>query len=233
MERFRASSLVAVLGGLCMVMVLYLFVPSSAFGQGQPLRTKHVREAVSNGQAAWAGRLPATLSLRLNVALPLRNESELNELLQQLYDPQSASYHQFLSVEEFTEQFGPSEEDYNQVINYAKAHGLTVTGTAPNRVLVNVTGSVANIEQAFHVNMGMYRHPTENRTFYAPRQGAFSRSSVCVMAHYGFGQLFDPPSGQSYESGESAPLRYRFGTTRVFHRQRHASGLLHFNASTK
>ena len=33
---------------------------------------------------------------------------------------------------------------------------------------VDVTGSVATIETAFHVTMGVYQHPTENRTFYAP-----------------------------------------------------------------
>jgi hypothetical protein len=33
---------------------------------------------------------------------------------------------------------------------------------------LDVTGSVANIEEAFHVTMGVYQHPTENRTFYAP-----------------------------------------------------------------
>ncbi len=90
--------------------------------------------------------------------------------LQQIYDPQSPSYHQFLSVEEFTERFGPSQEDYDAVIGFAETCGLTVTGTAPNRMIVDVTGPVANIEQAFHVNMGVYQHPTEDRTFYAPDQ---------------------------------------------------------------
>jgi kumamolisin len=41
-------------------------------------------------------------------------------------------------------------------------------GTSRNRLNVDVTGSVATIEAALHVNMGLYRHPTENRTFYAP-----------------------------------------------------------------
>ena len=39
---------------------------------------------------------------------------------------------------------------------------------SPNRMLVNVSGNVANIERAFHVGMGFYQHPTEARTFYAP-----------------------------------------------------------------
>jgi hypothetical protein len=168
MKRFGTSSLVAVLLGLSAAMVLSVFVPVPAHGQGQPLLTHHMREAVSSGQAAWVGPLPATQSLRLTIALPLRNESELDGVLQQLYDPRSPLYHKFLSVEEFTERFGPSQEDYGAVIGFAQANGLTVTGTAPNRMIVDVAGPVANIEAAFHVNMGVYRHPTENRTFYAP-----------------------------------------------------------------
>jgi subtilase family serine protease len=137
-------------------------------GQLQPMPTRHVREAVSSAKAGFVGRLEATKSLKLNIALPLRNEAELDGLLQRLSDPNSPDYHQYLSVEQFTERFGPTQEDYNAVLRFAKANGLQVTGTAPNRMLVNVTGSVANIERAFHVAMGEYQHPTENRTFFAP-----------------------------------------------------------------
>ncbi len=168
MKRFGTSSLVGVLLGLSAVMVLCFLAPAPAHGQGQPLLTHHMREAVSSAQVAWLGHLPATQSMQLNIALPLRNQSELDELLQQLYDPQSPSYHQFLSVEEFTERFGPSQEDYDAVISFAEANGLTVTSTAPNRLIVDVQGPVSNIEAAFNVNMGVYQHPTENRTFYAP-----------------------------------------------------------------
>ena len=174
MKRFETICLVAGLRGLSAVlfaaMVLSFCMPVPAHGQGQPGLTQHTRDVVSRVQAAWMGRLPATQSLRLTIALPLRNESELDEMLQQIYDPQSPAYHQFLSVEEFTELFGPSQEDYDAVINFAKANGLTVTGIAPNRMIVNITGPVANIERAFHVTMGMYQHPTEGRTFYAPDQ---------------------------------------------------------------
>jgi kumamolisin len=33
---------------------------------------------------------------------------------------------------------------------------------------VQVKGSVAAIETAFHVSMRTYQHPTENRSFYSP-----------------------------------------------------------------
>jgi subtilase family serine protease len=71
-------------------------------------------------------------------------------------------------VEEFTARFGPSQKDYNAVIRFAKQNGFKVVGTSRNRLNIDVTGSVASIEQAFHVTMGLYQHPTENRTFYAP-----------------------------------------------------------------
>ena len=79
------------------------------------------------------------------------NEAELDELLEQIYDPESPMYHQFLSVEEFTERFGPSQADYNAVISFAEKNGLTVTGTSPNRMVVDVEGRVVDIEKAFHV----------------------------------------------------------------------------------
>jgi kumamolisin len=160
---------VAVLRGLyvllCSAMLLFVMETQA---QAQSMSTRHVRQEVISGKATFLNWLPATQSLRLNIALPLRNESELDDLLQELYDPQSPSFHQFLSVQEFTERFGPTEEDYAAVVRFAEQNGLTVTGTFPNRMVVNVMGSVADIESAFQVTMGLYQHPTEQRTFYSP-----------------------------------------------------------------
>ena len=109
-------------------------------------------------------------SQRLNLAigLPLRNRAGLDQLLQQIYDPTSTNYHHYLTSEQFTERFGPTEQDYQAVMNFAKASGLTVTTVHPNRMLVDVRGSVGDIEQMLHVKMQEYQHPTEKRTFYAP-----------------------------------------------------------------
>ncbi len=153
---------------LCAATLALSLAAIPAFGQGTSMATRHTREAVNNGQATYLGHLPASQTLKLNIALPLRNEAELDALLQRLYDPKSADYRQWLSVEQFTERFGASREDYNAVISYAQANGLKVTETFANRLVVNVTGTVENIEKAFNVTMGQYQHPTENRTFFAP-----------------------------------------------------------------
>src|SRR5580693_2595171 len=100
------------------------------------------------------GHLPASQRLSLAISLPLRNQEQLNTLLQQLEDPASPSYHHYLSPAQFTEQFGPTVEQYQQVISFAKARGFTVTRTSPSRRLLNVTGTVTQIQQTFQTGSG-------------------------------------------------------------------------------
>ncbi|HUE23165.1 MAG TPA: protease pro-enzyme activation domain-containing protein [Bryobacteraceae bacterium] len=114
------------------------------------------------------GRLPGSQQLNLALTLILRNEAQLDTLLQQIYDPSSPNYRHFLTVEQFAAQFGPTPDDYAKAIAFAQSHGLTIANTAPNRLVLDVRGAASNIEQAFRVKMQVYRHPTENRTFYAP-----------------------------------------------------------------
>ncbi|MGB6723019.1 MAG: S53 family peptidase [Terracidiphilus sp.] len=147
---------------------LLLAAAAAGHAQRQTLLTSHVRPAALNGQAPLLGRLPASQTMRLVLVLPLRNQDELDNLLQDLYNPFSPSYHKFLTVDEFTARFGPTQEDYDTAIAFARENGFTIAGTSSNRVNLDVIGSVASIEQAFHVSMGVYQHPTENRTFFAP-----------------------------------------------------------------
>ncbi|HVP53611.1 MAG TPA: S53 family peptidase [Candidatus Eisenbacteria bacterium] len=152
---------------ICAAMFFSLAVAGQAQQQLQVLHN-HVRPAVAIGRAAAVGVLPSTQRLNLAIMLPLRNQSELTSLLGRLYDPSSPDYHQFLSVAEFTDRFSPTEQDYQAVVAFAKANGFTVIETPPNRLLVDVNGSVAQIQKAFHIGMKVYLHPTENRTFYSP-----------------------------------------------------------------
>ncbi|MGB6745170.1 MAG: S53 family serine peptidase [Terracidiphilus sp.] len=145
-----------------------LFAATISHAQRQSLLTTHVRDAVRNGTARSAGNLPAGQTMQLVMVLPLRNQAELENLLADLYNPNSPSYHQFLTVDEFTSRFGPTQDDYDTAIAFAQENGLTVVATSPNRVNLDVAGTVANIEKAFHVSMGLYQHPTENRNFYSP-----------------------------------------------------------------
>ncbi|MGO9272132.1 MAG: protease pro-enzyme activation domain-containing protein, partial [Terriglobia bacterium] len=153
-----------------LLMIVVSVSGATVFSQAPPqaLLTRHTREVTLNGQAHLVGRLPAEQSMRLVLVLPHRNQAELDDFLKELYNPDSPSYRHFLTVDEFTARYGPSQEDYDSVIRFAEANGFTVVGTSRNRMNLDVTGSVESIENAFHVSMGVYQHPTENRTFFSP-----------------------------------------------------------------
>jgi subtilase family serine protease len=150
---------------LCAAVLLFVVEGQS---HAQSLMTRHVREANLKGQAQFVSRLPETQSLRIDIVLPLRDQAGLDSFLRELYDPSSSSYRHFLTVQEFTAKFGPTQQDYDAVVAYAKAHGLAVVGGSRDGMDVQAEGSVGNIERAFHVSMGVYQHPTENRTYFAP-----------------------------------------------------------------
>ena len=149
----------------------------------QPLQIlqHHVRPAVSGGQAALVGSLPATKHMNLSIVMPLRNQDELTSLLSRLYDPSSPDYHKFLSVKQFTEQFGPTVEDYWAVLEFARANGFSVSDRPSNRLVVPISGSVAQINKAFHVQMNIYQDPTQKRTFFSPDREPSLDLSVPVM----------------------------------------------------
>ena len=131
------------------------------------MQARHVPEAVRTGVALRVGTLDESQHLSLAINLPHRNQADLDQLLKQLYDPQSANFRQYLSTEEFTSRFGPTQSDYDAVVAWAKANSLNIVATSSNRRILNVEGSVGAINQALGIQLKTYQHPTEERTFFA------------------------------------------------------------------
>src|SRR2546423_1801268 len=140
----------------------------------------HVRQEVTDHRASFMGRLPDDDQLHLSVVLPLRNQAALTSLLQRLYDPSSPDYRHFLTVAQFTEQFGPTESDYAAVASYLQSYGLAVESAPTNRLIVPVSGSAVQVGAAFNLQMNTYQHPTENRTFFSPDREPSLRLNVPI-----------------------------------------------------
>ena len=152
------------------VLAALIFLGAHVVGQsaepGRVTLRGHIPAAVA--RLTPKGFLPATNQLHLAIGLPLRNQSALDELLRQLYDPASPNFHQFITPQEFAARFGPTEADYAAVKKFAETNGFAITGTHPNRVVLDVVGGVTDVERTFGVRLRTYRHPTEPRDFYAP-----------------------------------------------------------------
>jgi subtilase family serine protease len=136
--------------------------------RAETLMTRHVREATLNGQAKLLGHLPTTQVIQLDVVLPVRDQAGLDTFLADLYSSTVPNYRHFLTPAEFTARFGPTQEHYDAVVKYVQQHGLSVVGGSRDGMEVQVKGPVSAIEEAFHVNLLAYQHPSENRIFFAP-----------------------------------------------------------------
>jgi subtilase family serine protease len=132
----------------------------------QSVMTHHVRETVRTGQAAPVGRLSQSQVLQLDIVLPLHDPAGLKSFLSDVYNPKSPNFRQFVTPAEFTARFGPTQEQYDEVLSFARTYGLEVVGGSRDGMEVQVKGTVGAIETAFHVSMNTYQHPAENRIFF-------------------------------------------------------------------
>jgi subtilase family serine protease len=146
--------------------VLLVFGTAAAGSGRRQLLHRHV-PVVARTLAA-VDVLPPSNLLSLTIGLPLRDETGLTNLLEQLYDPSSPLFRHYLSPEEFADRFGPTKADYQALIGFAESNGLTVLGKHSNRLVLDVRGSVSDIERTFGTRLKVYAHPRENRRFFAP-----------------------------------------------------------------
>ena len=181
------------------------------------------------------GRLPATQSMRFDIVLPLRDKAGLESFLQELYDPSSPSYRHFLTVQEFTERFGPSQEDYDAMVRFAKANGFTVIGGSRDAMDVQLKGSVANVETAFHVTMDALSDPTRTATSMlrtaSPRVDLpFQVWHVSGLDNYSIPR---PAFERRDLANQKSPATTGSCPAALLLRQRHAGGLLRGNGSDR
>ena len=151
-----------------LVILVWLLSAASGRCAQRPLSEGHVPMVLKRASLRSAQRYAPTNRLDLAIGLPLRDRDALRRLIEEIYQPSSGRYHQYLSPKQFTARFGPTAEQYEAVKAYARANGLTVTGTHANRLILNVSGSVESVERAFNVQISIWPHPQEARAFYAP-----------------------------------------------------------------
>ncbi|HUA79598.1 MAG TPA: S53 family peptidase [Dyella sp.] len=152
--------------GLSLAIAMALGVNTAA--HAAQVYTHHVRDAVSSNTAKLVGRLPENRLMSLDVVLPLRDKAGLDAFVADVTNPASANYQHYLTPQEFTARFGPTQNDYDTVVQYLTHYGFKVTGGSRDGMDIQIVGPVSSVEKAFNVTMHTYQHPTENRTFYSP-----------------------------------------------------------------
>jgi hypothetical protein len=116
------------------------------------------------------GPAPASQVISLAVGLPVNNLAQLQSFANQASDPTSPGYRKYLSSADLIATYSPSVPSYNQLVAWAQGRGFTKVGTFPNRLMIAVTATVAQIEAAFHANVILATRPDGTPFYRLDRQ---------------------------------------------------------------
>lgn len=149
------------------------------------------------GQSALVGASfvgPAKLgTVDFGVLVKMQDPTGLVRYAQEVNDPHSGSYHQFLNPDQIADRFGASKADYEAVRSFFASKGLATMGWR-QRELIRVAGSQAAVERALGANFGIFTK--NNRQFRALRTAPSTLGALPIAAIMGaanYGQLVKNP----------------------------------------
>ena len=139
---------------LPLLLALSSFAAAAEEPSGRATISGNVAPALQD--ATYVSHSDPNAVLTIVVGLKLHNEAEFDDLLNRLYDADSPDYHRWITPTDFLAKFSPSQADVDAVRQHLESHGLDIKRVSDNRVLVQAAGTVAQIEEAFAVNINVY-----------------------------------------------------------------------------
>jgi subtilase family serine protease len=151
------------------MLVAACTVPAPAQTPPTPLVTEAIDEAqvaVLHGnvhplaQARYdQGAVPDSFAaerLLLLLNRPAERETALQQFLHDVHTPGSATYHQWLTPQQFGERFGPADSDIQAAVGWLSSHGFSVTRVTKSKGLIEFSGTAGQLREAFHTQIHQY-----------------------------------------------------------------------------
>ena len=91
--------------------------------------------------------------MQLLLARPAETEAALDRLIDDLHNPASPHFHQWLTAEQFGAGYGPAMRDVQAVVGWLQAHGFSVNTVQPGRMMIDFSGTAAQVREAFHTEI--------------------------------------------------------------------------------
>ncbi len=190
----------------CAVAGLALLTPSAiaatrAVRVGSPPRVPARSKAI--------GALSGTTTLAVTVTLQPRDPAGLQAYASQVATPGSSVYHDYLSVAQFAQRFGPTTAQINAVEASMRARGLHPGRVSPNGLSIRVVARANELEHAFSTSFERYVLP-DGRTAFANVSAPLVDASVAktVQALIGLDTLSIPkPHSVMHQQGSRARVQ--------------------------
>ena len=175
--------------------------------------------ATSLQGATLTGNAPASAPVRLAVTLKPQNAAAEQAALRAMYQPGSATFHQFLTPAQWEAAYAPTTAQVSAVTSYLSGNGFTGLSVQGDRMLISATGNVGDAEKAFNTTIGNYVMPNGS-TFRANIGGAQVPSSLTgiVQAVVGLSNWRLPtpqPVLMTQNAARKSAARHAAGTPRA------------------
>jgi hypothetical protein len=115
----------------------------------------HPLASVKNDQGAAPDSLPMERML-LVLKRGADQESSLKTFMEGQQSKSSPNFHQWLTPEQFGQQYGVSDNDIQTVTAWLQTHGFQVNRVAAGKMLIEFTGTAGQVHEAFQTQIHKY-----------------------------------------------------------------------------
>ena len=124
----------------------------------------HPLATAANDRGAVSDNMPLE-RMHLVLKRSASQESALRQLIGEMHTPGSASYHKWLTPDDFGKQFGPADQDIAAVQAWLGGHGFNVVKVNPGKQTIEFSGNASQLSDAFHAQIHQYQ--VNGETHYA------------------------------------------------------------------
>jgi len=91
--------------------------------------------------------------LLLALKTPPETEAALAKLIDDMHNPASPEYHHWLTPQQIGARFGLAHEDLETIESWLRSHGFSINRVFSNGLVIDFSGSAAQIREAFHTEI--------------------------------------------------------------------------------
>ena len=144
--------------------------------------------------------------MQLLLRRPMKLQQQLDAYTESLADKSSPNYHHWLTPDEFGARFGVAQEDIDTVTGWLELHGFKVNTVYPNRLMIDFSGSAADVREAFLTEIHAYdvkgvRHIANDRDPQIPAALAPAIAGIVSLHDFRPHPMLKPRAQYTYGSG--------------------------------
>ncbi|HEV2729165.1 MAG TPA: S53 family peptidase [Terriglobales bacterium] len=163
----------------CIVLAL---IAVSAFAQS-------AHAGLSIPKAEVLGPEDLSKEITVNVWLKQHNKAEFDQLVRQMYDKSSPTFHHFLTNAQYQARFAPTASEAAVVRDFLTSHNLRVTSMDKNNHYVMAQGRISEVQTAFNTQINRVMLNGEVRRLNASEATVVGPAAALVSAVQGLSDL--------------------------------------------